>query len=70
MSAETTQCPTCKKFWASGTGGKPFPCVNCWEVEHRLDLYLQSAEGRKIVTLALAKASPGRGHKPEERGSE
>lgn len=34
-----------------------FTCDACWEVEHRLEEYLKSANGREHVREALAKAA-------------
>lgn len=44
-------CETCGRELNSGK-----KCINCWEVEHRLADYLQSAKGRAHLRSALAAA--------------
>ncbi len=43
-------CNTCKKESVD-----TFTCNNCWEVEHRLEEYLRSREGRKYAYTLLEK---------------
>lgn len=50
---ETIPCATCGEPTAfHGT----VRCDRCWEVEHRLEYYLEFEKGRKFVREALAKA--------------
>ena len=59
--SDSTDCTTCGNEIPFDVPmdlpeGVGFQCTNCWEVEHRLELYLRSEIGRRIVRAALEVA--------------
>jgi hypothetical protein len=58
---ERPTCETCGKpvEWVGTT------CVNCWEVEHRLDQYLRSPKGVQVIRDKMPKLEDWVDGKPD-----